>query len=160
MGCCPHVVPLEHNDASRTVSSFLWIHLAIILNKFTIFKELAPFFLKTMNKSKMNWFTVDNGYSVFYLLLVHNRTHMLLTIIKYLDEYEIRGKGYLADNAGYYDTIKMNIVDVLRAIVHTNRMHYGVTTGFDLAFDSPSYESIDCLQIITGIHGSRVPRSS
>jgi hypothetical protein len=45
---------------------------------------------------------------------------MLLTIIKYLDEYEIRGKGYLADSAGYYDTIKMNIVDVLRAIVHTN----------------------------------------
>jgi hypothetical protein len=143
MGCCPHVVPLEHNDASRTVSGFHWIHLAIILNKFTIFKELAPFFLKTTNKSKMNWFTVDNGYSVFYLLLVHNRTHMLLTIIKYLDEYEIRGKGYLADSAGYYETIKMNIVDVLRAIVHTNRLYYGVTTGFDLAFDSPSYESID-----------------
>jgi hypothetical protein len=99
MGCCPHVVPLEHNDASRTVSGFHWIHLAIILNKFTILKELAPFFLKTMS--------------------------------------------YLADNAGYYETIKMNIVDVLRAIVHTNRMYYGVTTGFDLAFDSPSYESID-----------------
>ena len=99
MGCCPHVVPLEHNDASRTVNGFHWIHLAIILNKFTIIKELAPFFLKTMS--------------------------------------------YLADNAGYYETIKMNIVDVLRAIVHTNRMYYGVTTGFDLAFDSPSYESID-----------------
>ena len=23
-GCCPHVVPLEHNDASRTVSGFYW----------------------------------------------------------------------------------------------------------------------------------------
>ena len=60
-GCCPHVVPLEHNDASRTVSGFYWIHLAIILNKFTLFKELIPFFLMSRTKSNMNWFTVDNG---------------------------------------------------------------------------------------------------
>jgi hypothetical protein len=42
----------------------------LILNKFTLFKELTPFFLMPENKSNMNWFTVDNGYSVFYLLLV------------------------------------------------------------------------------------------
>jgi hypothetical protein len=57
-------------------------------------------------KSNLNWFTVDNGYSVLYLLLVHNRAKMLLTIIKYLDEYQIRGKGFLADNAGYYEAIE------------------------------------------------------
>jgi hypothetical protein len=27
---------------------------------------------------------------------------MLLAIIKYIDEYEIKGEGCLADNAGYY----------------------------------------------------------
>jgi len=142
-GCCPHVVPLEYNDASRTVSGFYWIHLAIILNKFTLFKELTPFFLMPKNKSNMNWFTVDNGYSVLYLLLVHNRSHMLLEIKKYIDKYEIKGEGFLADNAGYYEAIKMNNVDVLRVIVHTNRMNDGVTNGFDLAFDSRSYESLD-----------------
>jgi hypothetical protein len=144
-GCCPHVVPLEHNDASRTVSGFYWIHLAIILNKFTLFKELTPFFLMPENKSNMNWFTVDNGYSVLYLLLVHNCSHMLLEIIKYIDEYEIRGEGCLANNAGYYEAIKMNNTDVLRVLVHTNRMNDGVTKGFDLAFDSCSYESLDFL---------------
>jgi len=141
-GCCPHVVPLEHNDASRTVSGFYWIHLAIILNKFTLFKKLTPFFLMPMNKSNMNWFTVDNGYSVLYLLLVHNRADMLLTIINYIDEYEIKGEGRLSDNAGYYEAIKMNNVDVLRAIVHTNR-YYEMIQGFDLAFDSRSFESFD-----------------
>jgi hypothetical protein len=68
---------------------------------------------------------------------------MLLTIIKYLDEYQIRGKGFLADNAGYYEAIEMNNVDVLRVLVETKDMKNGVTKGFDLAFDSRSYESID-----------------
>jgi len=140
MGCCPHVLPLEHNDASRTVSGFCWIHLAIILNKFTLFKKLTPFFLMSMNKSNMNWFTVDNGYSVLYLLLVHNRSHMLLAISKYIDEDEMKG-----DNANYYEAIAMNNVDDLRVMVHTTRMYDGVTNGFVLAFDSRSYESLDFL---------------
>ena len=93
----------------------------------------------------MNWFAVDNGYSVLYLLLVHNRSHMLLEISNYIDEYEIKGEGRLADHAGYYEAIKMNNVDVLRVIVDTNRMTDGVTKGFDLAFDSRSYESLDFL---------------
>ena len=95
------------------------------------------------NKSNMNWFTVDNEYSVLHLLLVHNRSHMLLAIIKYIDEYEIKEEGCLADNAGYYDAIKMNNVDVLRVLVETKHMKNGVTKGFDLAFESRSYESID-----------------
>ena len=103
------------------------------------------------NKSNMNWFTVDNEYSVLHLLLVHNRSHMLLAVIKYIDEYEIKGEGCLADNAGYYDAIKMNNVDVLRVIVHTNRMNDGVTKGFDLAFDSRSYESLD---LLVNYHGN------
>ena len=144
-GYCPHVVPLEHNDASRTVSGFYWIHLAIILNKFTLFKELTPLFFMSMNKSNMNWFTVDNGYSVLYLLLVHNRSHMMLAITKYINKYEIKGEGCLADNAGYYEAIKINNVDVLRVILHTNRMNDAVTKGFDLAFDSNAYESLNLL---------------
>ena len=142
-GYCPHVEHPEHNDASRTVSGFYWIHLVIILNKFTLFKELTPFFLMSMNKSNMNWFTVDNGYSVLYLLLVHNRSHMLLAITKYIDKYEIKGEGRLANNAGYYEAIKMNNVDVLRAIVRTRCMDYGVIRGLNLAFESRSYESLD-----------------
>ena len=141
-GCCPHVVPLEHNDVSRTVSGFYWIHLAIILNKFTLFKKLTPFFLMLRNKSDMNWFTVDNGYSVLYLLLVHNRSHMLLEIMKYIDTYQILGGRYLGDNAGYCEAIKMNNVDVLRVIVPS--MRRGVIEGFNLAFESRSYESLDC----------------
>jgi hypothetical protein len=39
----------------------------------------------------------------------------------------------------------MNNTDVLRVLVHTNRMNDGVTKGFDLAFDSCSYESLDFL---------------
>jgi len=143
-GCCPHVVLLEDNDASRTVSGFYWIHLAIILNTFTLFKKLTPFFLMWINKSSMKWFTVNNCYSVLYLLLVHNRSHMLLAISKYIDEYKIKGEGCLADNAGYYEAIKMNNVDVLRVMVHTKRMNDGVTKGFDLVFDWRSYESLDC----------------
>jgi hypothetical protein len=42
---------------------------------------------------------------------------MLLEISNYIDEYEIKGEGRLADNAGYYEAIKMNNVDVLRVIV-------------------------------------------
>ena len=70
---------------------------------------------------------------------------MLLEISNYIDEYEIKGEGRLADNAGYYEAIKMNNVDVLRVIVDTNRMNDGVTKGFDLAFDSSAYESLDLL---------------
>ena len=98
-----------------------------------------------MNKSNMNWFTVDNGYSVLHLLLVHNRSHMLLAISNYIDEYDIKGEGRLAYNAGYYAAIKMNNVDVLRVIVDTNRMNYTVTKDFDLALDSSAYESLDLL---------------
>ena len=71
-GSCPHVVPLEHNDASRTVSGFYWIHLAIILNKCTLFKELTPFFIMPENKSNMNWFTLimDTRFSICYLYII------------------------------------------------------------------------------------------
>ena len=144
-GCCPHVVPLEHNDASRTMSGFYWIHLAIILNKCTLVKELTPFFFMSMNKSNMNWFTVHNGYSILYLLLVHNRSHMQREIIKYIDKYDIRGNSLLPDNKGYYEAIKRNNVDVLRVIVLTNHKNYGMTKGFDWAFDLRSYESLDFL---------------
>ena len=91
----------------------------------------------------MNWFTVDNGYSVLYLLLVHNRCQMQLAIIKYSDKYEIKGEGCLADSTGYYEAIKINNVDVLRVILHTKRMNDGVTKSFDLAFESRSYETFD-----------------
>lgn len=141
--CCPHVVPLEHNDASRTMSGRYWIHLTIILNKFTLLKNVTTFYLMSMNQSNMNYFTVDNGYAVLYLLLVHNRSHMVLTIIKYIDQCEIKGKGGLADNAEYYEVINMNHVDVLRVMVNTNCMTYSVTTGLHLAFDPRSYESLD-----------------
>jgi hypothetical protein len=51
----------------------------------------------------------------------------------------------------------MNNVDVLRVIVDTNRMNDGVTKGFDLAFDSRSYESLDFL---VNYHGDSWCRSS
>ena len=70
--CCPHFVHLDHNHASRTVSGFYWIHLAIILNKFTLFKKLTPFFLMLRNKSNMNWFTLimDTRFSIYYLYII------------------------------------------------------------------------------------------
>ena len=89
-GCCPHVVPLKHNNASRTVSGFYFIYLIIILNNYKLFKDFIPYFLMSTKKSNMNWFTVDKGYLVLYLLLAHNRAHMLLSIIKYMDEYEVK----------------------------------------------------------------------
>jgi hypothetical protein len=55
---------------------------------------------------------------------------MLLTIIKYLDEYQIRGKGFLADNAGYYEAIEMNNEDVLRVLVETKHiLLFGIRQG-------------------------------
>jgi len=131
-GCCPHLVPLEHNDASRTVSGFYWTHLAIILNKFTLVKELTLFFRMSKNKSNMSWFTVDNGYSVLHLLRLHNHSHMQLTINKYIAQCEIKGDGRLVENAAYYEAMKMNNLDVLRdgVIIH-------------MAIDSRSYESLD-----------------
>lgn len=139
-GCCPHVVPLENRNASRAVSGFYWVHLAIILNKMTLFKELIPYFLMWKNKSYRNWFTVDNGYSVLYLLSVHSRPHMLLAISKYIEDYEIKG-----DIARYCKEPKMNIADSLRVGVKPSSLHHGVTNAVILAFDARSYESLDFL---------------
>ena len=112
------------------------------------------------------YFSIIYATNVLNLLLVHNRSHMLLAISKYIDKYEIKGEGRLADNAGYYEAIKMNNVDVmrvivhanrmnnvdvLRVIVHTNRMNEGVTKYLDFAFYSRSYESLDFLIHYHGI---------
>jgi hypothetical protein len=70
-----------------------------------------------------------------------------LTIIKYLDESQIRGKGFLADNAGYYEAIEMNNVDVLRVLVETKHMKNGVTKGFDLAYPIETTHCTRCIII-------------
>jgi len=65
------------------MSGFYLVHLAVILDKQQLVRELFPFFLK---RSSRILFTVKNNFSVVYLAIVHGRTTILSDLMKMLED--------------------------------------------------------------------------
>ncbi|CAC5393503.1 unnamed protein product [Mytilus coruscus] len=94
---------------------FYWVHLAVIMNKKELVREMFAWYLQNDKYSNI-WFTLKKKLSVLYLALVHNRKEIMNEIMKLIDKLDKGSIYYILCEYDLNKSVEKDRLDVFKVL--------------------------------------------